>query len=394
MNSCPSHGFFFVKVGEDLLGTNIHVKVDANGMSDHPPSYWKQDGGGNWIRVWPDPATPGNWVETPPVCMCDPCECPCAHAYPVGWDKDERLWTLVEDTKYIYAQANPDGSLIHPPYHIWSRYPLPDYDPENASPPSLVIEPVVWDDPEWKGVHPPDSGIWVTIPDLDPTDPPGTPSVTTVYLINVISPTSTDFGTNNVGYSNAGLGHQFIAINDGNVGLTGVNAVLANGPASAFVISVALNPSALTVKDVAIMLVRPKPGLAAGTYTDTLKFGANEIVGTVDVELTFVVVGSSIPGPIPGNLDMRTIAGTVYATGSYQYLNSQMTTSAYLCLPGDTNPIPSSDLDYYIYIGPINWIGLNNIIAGNDIFSVPLNTPFSVVVYQKSNPSNWFWFWR
>jgi len=54
--------------------------------------------------------------RTQPDCVCDHCNFACTHAYPVGWDKDDRMWTLVEGTKHIYAQANPDGSLIHPPY--------------------------------------------------------------------------------------------------------------------------------------------------------------------------------------------------------------------------------------------------------------------------------------
>ena len=81
-----------------------------------------------------DFADPVVWIDKTPgykyfraYAVTGPCNCggaPCTHLYPVEWD--DRYWILVEGSAYIYAEANPDGSLKHPPYYIWSDQALPD----------------------------------------------------------------------------------------------------------------------------------------------------------------------------------------------------------------------------------------------------------------------------
>jgi len=145
---------------------------------------------------------------------------------------------------------------------------------------------VVWDDPLWKGEYPPGSDDWVTVPGFNPTDPPVPPTITLVYIASM-NLYSKNYGTQAQGYANAPLAEQFIVINDGSGALTGLTATLASG--AAFEINVPLSHSALSVGGIATLHVRPKAGLTAGTYTDTLVINATELAAPVNVSLTFVV---------------------------------------------------------------------------------------------------------
>ena len=87
---------------------------------------------------------------------------------------------------------------------------------------------------------------------------------------------------------------QFTVTNTGESEITGLSASLSGGTASAFEISAALSADTLNASGTAAVSVRPKTGLAANTYTDTLAItGDNGI--SLTVSLSFMVNATSSP---------------------------------------------------------------------------------------------------
>jgi len=106
--------------------------------------------------------------------------------------------------------------------------------------------------------------IWEDIPD-------------TTYIAN-IDPASKTFTAAVVNYSQQAA-QEFTITNTGTGTITGLSAVLLSG--ENFEISAALSASSLNAGGTATVSVRPKTGLAAGTYTDTL-----DITGDNGISLT------------------------------------------------------------------------------------------------------------
>ncbi|NLZ92161.1 MAG: hypothetical protein GX918_09600 [Clostridiales bacterium] len=111
--------------------------------------------------------------------------------------------------------------------------------------------------------------IWEDIPD-------------TTYIAN-IDPASKTFTAAVVNYSQQAA-QEFTITNTGTGTITGLSAVLSG---ENFEISAALSASSLNAGGTATVSVRPKTGLAAGTYTDTLTItGDNGISLTAGLSFT------------------------------------------------------------------------------------------------------------
>jgi hypothetical protein len=134
--------------------------------------------------------------------------------------------------------------------------------------------------------------IWEDIPD-------------TTYIAS-INPESKTYTTATSGYSQQ-QAQEFTITNTGTGTVTGLSVVLTSG--ANFEISTALSASSLSAGGTATVSVRPKTGLAAGTYTDTLTItGDNGISLTVSLSFTVnaapstdkTLINITAPSPITG----------------------------------------------------------------------------------------------
>ena len=102
-----------------------------------------------------------------------------------------------------------------------------------------------------------------------------------------VSPTSKTFAAATVGFGQQ-TAQEFTITNTGTGIITGLSAALGGGPASEFEISTALSAASLSSGGTATISVRPKTGLTANTYNDTLTItGSNGI--SLSVNLSFTV---------------------------------------------------------------------------------------------------------
>ena len=110
-----------------------------------------------------------------------------------------------------------------------------------------------------------------------------------------INPTSRTFTGATVGYGSQTV-QVFTITNTGTGTLTSLVAALTTG--TAFEISTALSGASAASGGTVTVSVRPKTGLTAATYTDTLKItGDNGISISVALSFTVSPVGGSTPGP-------------------------------------------------------------------------------------------------
>jgi len=122
-----------------------------------------------------------------------------------------------------------------------------------------------------------------------------TPNATITFTLTVsaaptytatISPTSKTFTGATVGYG-AQTAQQFIITNTGTGTISSLAAALSGTNASSFEISTALSPTSIAAGGTATVSVRPKTGLAAGTYTATLTVtGSNSISRSATLSFT------------------------------------------------------------------------------------------------------------
>jgi hypothetical protein len=130
--------------------------------------------------------------------------------------------------------------------------------------------------------------IWEMAQDFDypqfrgasPQAPPQEP----VYA-GTLSPTAHTFPAATYGYAEQGA-HTFTVTNTGNEALTNVTAALRTG--TAFEIVTPLSAASIPVSSAAAISARPKTGLAAGTYTDTLTVTAGNDL-SMSASLSFIV---------------------------------------------------------------------------------------------------------
>ena len=99
-----------------------------------------------------------------------------------------------------------------------------------------------------------------------------------------INPTSKTFPVATAGYG-AQTTQEFTITNTGTGQITGLSAILGG---SSFEISTVLSETSINTGETAVISVRPKTGLAAGTHTDTLTItGSNGV--SLSVNLSFTV---------------------------------------------------------------------------------------------------------
>lgn len=107
-----------------------------------------------------------------------------------------------------------------------------------------------------------------------------------------VSPNSNTFAEAVVGYSDQ-TAQEFTIANTGTGTITGLSATLS--AESSFVISTALSSQSIAPGGTATVSVRPKTGLLANTYTDTLTItGDNAVSFTASLSFTVTGSGSSI----------------------------------------------------------------------------------------------------
>ena len=127
-----------------------------------------------------------------------------------------------------------------------------------------------------------------------------------------VTPTSKTFPEATAGYG-AQTAQQFTIRNTGTGEITSLAAVLSTG--TGFEISTALSATIIASEATATVSVRPKTGLAAGTYTDTLT-----ITGSNGVSLTVSLSFTINAAPVATNVQ---ISGTAQVgqtlIGSYTY---------------------------------------------------------------------------
>ena len=129
-----------------------------------------------------------------------------------------------------------------------------------------------------------------------------------------ITPNSNTFNTVIEGYGEQEA-KNFIILSTGTGTITGLKATLING--SKFEISDPLTKDTILIGETVAVKVRPKTGLSAGNYTDTLKItGDNGLLITVG--LSFRVNTAPVAPVITGQTEMSLMEGySATATGGY-----------------------------------------------------------------------------
>jgi len=111
-----------------------------------------------------------------------------------------------------------------------------------------------------------------------------TPQRSPLMYAAIVSPTSKSYPSATVGYAQQ-LAQQFTITNTGTGTITNLSATFGTG--TSFDISTALTPLTIAPNGTATVSVRPKTGLATGTYTDTLAITADDgILLTVNLSFT------------------------------------------------------------------------------------------------------------